>query len=186
MNDQRFMPQRSQLVVIDMQQRLMPAIDQGPRLIDNLCRLINAARLLDIPVTLIEENPAGLGSTDLAIRQAAPEAPVIAKMAFGAGDEPVLRAHLGELRAAGRDQLVLAGAEAHVCVLQSALGLKALGYQVGIVTDCIGSRRADDRQAAIWRMGNEGLTLLSREMIVFEWLGSASHLQFRAVLATLR
>lgn len=186
MKDQRFTPQRSLLVMIDMQQRLMPAIEHGTRLVDQACRLMRAAQLLDIPLTLVEENPAGLGATEERIRQAAPQAPVIVKMAFGAGDEAAVLEEFEKRRAGGRDQLVLAGAEAHVCVLQSALGLAARGYHVGVVSDCIGSRRAHDREVAITRMPGAGVSLLTREMIVFEWLASAAHPQFKAVLDTVR
>ena len=186
MKDQRFTPQRSLLVIIDMQQRLMPAIEHGARLVDQVCRLMQAAQLLDIPIVLVEENPAGLGATERRIRQMAPRAPVIAKMAFGAGDEAVVLAEFEKRRAAGRDQFILAGTEAHVCVLQSALGLAARGYHVGVVSDCIGSRRAHDRDVAITRMSGAGVSPLTGEMIVFEWLASAAHPQFKKILDTVR
>lgn len=177
---------RSQVLIVDVQSRLVPALSGGDDLVGRLCGLIRAASILDIPVTLVEENPAGLGPTLPAVRQAAGPAPVFAKMTFAATGEGNIADHLACQRRSGREHVVLAGAEAHVCVLQSALALIGAGYRVAVAIDAIASRRDSDRDAAIQRMMASGITIVTREMIAFEWLRTASSPKFKQILGELR
>jgi len=169
----------STLVVIDMQARLMPAIDEGAESIANARRLVTAAALLGVPALFAEQNPKGLGQTVSEL--AADESRVLAKMEFDACRAPGFCERLPEERAA-----VIAGAEAHVCVLQTALGLIERGRRVFIVRDAIGSRRPESKDAALRRMEENGVEIVTTEMVVFEWLGDASNPRFREAVALIK
>jgi nicotinamidase-related amidase len=167
------------LLVIDLQQRLMPAIDGAAAVVANTRRLLDAAALLEVPVLGTEQNPAGLGPT---VESLASGLPVVAKMSFDACAVPGFLEHLPR----ERRQLVIAGCEAHVCVLQTALGLLARGYSVFVVADAVGSRRAESKAAAVARMQRHGVEVVTTEMVVFEWLKSAEHPRFKEVVGLIK
>ncbi|MGH1570233.1 isochorismatase family protein [Methylobacterium sp. P31] len=168
-------PARTLLLVIDIQVRLMPAIADGPGVSANAGRLATAAKLLDVPVLFTEQNAAGLGPT---VPELAP-APgtTFPKMRFGATRAPGFLDRLP----ADRD-LVVTGCEAHICVLQTVLGLLEAGRRVWVVADAVGSRRVENRQAALARMAVHGAEIVTTEMVVFEWLGTARHSRFREIV----
>lgn len=171
---------RSALLVIDLQARLMPVIHDAEAVIANARRLVAAAALLDVPVTATEQNPKGLGKTVdglLPVGLAALE-----KMTFDSCGAPAFLSSLP----AERPDLVVAGCEAHVCVLQTVLGLRDAGRRVFVVEDAIGSRRAENRAAAIRRMERHGAEMVTTEMVVFEWLGTAGHPRFREAMALIK
>ncbi len=170
---------RSLLLVIDFQARLMPAIADGAAAVANARRLLDAARLLGVPVLATEQNPRGLGGTvaDLPLERGEVEA----KMTFDAMAAPAVLARIPEDRVA-----VVAGCEAHVCVLQTALGLLDRGRRVAVVADAVGSRRAESREAALRRLDRHGAEIVTTEMAIFEWLRSAEHPRFREALALVR
>lgn len=170
----------SVLLVIDFQGRLMPAIQGGDAAVANTGRLLAAARLLAVPVVYTEQNPNGLGGTVEAIAARAGEA-VLSKMTFDAWRAPDVRAAVP----AGRE-LVVTGCEAHVCVLQTVLGALADGRRVKVVRDAIGSRREESRTAALERMNGAGAEIVTTEMVVFEWLGSAEHPAFKEAIALIK
>ena len=169
----------STLVVIDFQERLMPAIHRGAEAVANAQRLLDAAALLDVPVVVTEQNPQGLGATVPAL--AAEGARVVTKLTFDATGAP------GFLEAlpAARD-LILCGCEAHVCVLQTVLGLLAAGRRVWLVKDATGSRAPESHAAAIQRMAAHGAEVVTTEMVVFEWLRSSEHPDFRRAVALIK
>ncbi len=167
---------RSALLVVDFQTRLMPAIDQGAAAVANARRLLDAAALLDVPALLTEQNAEGLGSTVPALAGGR----VLHKMSFDACRDGGLAA----LPAA--PDLVVAGCEAHVCVLQTVLGLLEAGRRVFVVQDAVGSRRAESKAAALARMAAHGAALVTTEMVVFEWVGTARHPRFRAAVALIK
>jgi nicotinamidase-related amidase len=171
---------RSTLLVVDFQQKLVPAIERGGEAVSNAARLVAAAKKLGVPVVVTEQYPKGLGST-------VPELPVqglptLAKMEFDA----TRAAGFFELLPRDRPDMVVTGCEAHVCVLQTVLGLLDGGHTVRVVGDAIGSRRAENRAAAIERMRVHGAEIVTTEMVVFEWLGTASDPDFRAVTALIK
>jgi nicotinamidase-related amidase len=168
---------RSLLLVIDMQEKLMPAIHEHERIIADVEWLVRAAQRLGVPVAATEQYPRGLGRTIKAIREHLPDAAVATKNHFSC----VAAQCLGVLPGADRPQVVIAGAEAHVCVLQTALELLEEGKEVYIVADGVGSRRATDREFALARMRQEGARIVTREMVVFEWLGEAGTQLFKDV-----
>jgi len=173
-------PTQSLLLVIDMQTRLLPAIHQGDQVIRNLEQLIQSARTLGIPVVYTEQNPGGLGATIPALAARKGEA-VLEKMTFDAVKTGQLLALAGDRR-----QWVIGGCESHVCVLQTVLGLRMAGKKVYLVSDATGSRKPHDRETAIARMARHGTEIVTTEMVIFEWLGSAEHPRFRDLLQPLK
>lgn len=169
--------ERSELLVVDVQQRLLPAIADGEAVRDAVGWLVRLAGELDVPVTVSEQYPRGLGHTDetLAALLGA-GARVLEKMHFSCAAEPAFRQALAE---GGRDCFVIAGTEAHVCVLQTAIGLHEAGFQVAVVADAVGSRRPQDRDLALARLRESGVDVVSREMVAFEWLHRAGTEVFR-------
>ncbi|GGH17688.1 isochorismatase [Alsobacter metallidurans] len=170
---------RSVLLVIDFQGRLMPSIHDGAPAMANARRLIDAAGILGVPVVYTEQNPEGLGGT-------APElltdgAAVFRKMTFDAMREPGFLNLLPAER-----EVVVVGCEAHVCVMQTALGLIEAGRRVWLVRDAIGSRRAESKDVAVARLRAAGATVVTAEMVAFEWLGDARHPGFRDVLRLVK
>jgi len=172
-------PSRSVLLVIDLQGRLMPAIDQGDSVVSNTKRLMATAQALDILVLITEQNPAGLGGTVDSIDTAS--ATVIAKNTFDASQEPSLPAALPK-----EAQVLALGCETHVCVLQTVLGLKNKGYQVAAIADACGSRTEENRQAGLSRMAAHGADVVTTEMVLFEWLGSSDHPKFKEILKIIK
>lgn len=169
----------STLLVIDVQGRLMPAIAGAAAMVAEVRRLIAAARLLEVPVLATEQNPAGLGPT---LPGLLPEdVSVLEKSTFDACRAPGFAAALGP-----RPAVVVAGCEAHVCVLQTVLGLLDAGRRVAVVRDAVASRRDASRDAGLARVAAHGAELVTAEMVVFEWLGGAGHPRFREVLALVK
>ena len=168
------------LLLIDLQERLMPAIDEGDAVVARTARVAQAAKLLGMPVRATEQYPAGLGPTVQPL-SGYPEA-VLAKTMFSALDDPDFPA----LLPVGSVEIVVAGCEAHDCVLQTVLGLLALGHRVVVVADAVGSRDPVDKAVAIDRMRQHGAEIVTSEMVLFEWLRDARHPQFREVQRLLR
>jgi nicotinamidase-related amidase len=172
-------PQRSLLLVIDIQTRLMPAIHDGESVIRNAGRLIEAAKLIGVPRLFTEQNPKGLGPTVDGI--AVEPGRLVEKQSFDVCREA------GFLDRIPADaHVVVAGCEAHVCVLQTVLGLRAAGRDVYVAGDAIGSRAPANREAALRRMERHGAETVTTEMVVFEWLQTALHPQFRSAVALIK
>jgi nicotinamidase-related amidase len=171
----------SALVVIDVQEKLMPVIVDTRRLIWNIGRLIEAAQRLNVPVFVTEQYPSGLGTTVEPLRSQLPTA--VEKTRFSCGQCAQI---IDSLSDDGRCQVVLAGIESHVCVTQSALDLAALGFRVFVVEDAVSSRSAATHQAAMRRLEAEGVTLLPTESAIFEWCEDAADSQFKAISQLVR
>lgn len=168
----------SVLLLVDLQERLVPALHDGPAVVAAAGRLTRAAALLGVPVRATEQYPQGLGPT-------VPELaghPVLTKTAFSAVADPGFARFLPD----GAEEVVVAGAEAHVCVLQTVLGLLAQRRRVLVVADAVGSRRPLDRDAALDRARRHGAEVVTSEMVLFEWLRDSTHPRFREVHALLR
>jgi nicotinamidase-related amidase len=193
---------QSQLVLVDYQARLMPTIFEAEAVVENAVRLGRMARLLDVPVWGTEENPSKLGENPADIRALCQR--TLAKMHFSAAEEGLgewLRApakapqgnarslpkHLQKPAAAEeRNTIVIAGCEAHVCLLQTALDLLEDEFEVWVVTDACSSRTERNRDAAFDRLAGAGAELVTTEMVGFEWLRTAEHPRFDDVLALIR
>ncbi len=173
-------PARSTLLMIDMQQRLVPAIDDREALVATIRRLLDAARLLGVPAVATEQYRKGLGPTieELAIDRA----DVLEKTEFDAGRNP----GFARLLPGERPDLVLVGCEAHVCVLQTALGLLDGKRKVYVVADGTGSRAPENKAAGLDRMRRHGAEIVTSEMVLFEWLGGKENPHFKDVAALVR
>ena len=169
---------RSVLLIIDLQERLLPAIDQGVSVIEHAAWLIGVARQLQVPVLLTEQYPQGLGTTAPAIAQLIQPEERIEKIHFSAVAEGNLLNH----PSAQRKQWVVCGTESHVCVQQTVLDLLVAGRDVAVVEEAVGSRQARDKALALERMRQNGADIVSREMVAFEWLGQAGTPAFRSIL----
>jgi len=169
----------SALLVVDFQSRLMPAIEDGAAVVANARRLLAAAGLLDVPMMFTEQNAGGLGATVPGLDPAA-HGPVLPKMTFDACRDG------GLAKLPDRPDLVVAGCEAHVCVLQTVLGLLDAGRRVYVVQDALGARRAESKSVALRRMERHGAEIVTTEMVIFEWLATAEHTRFRTALALLK
>jgi nicotinamidase-related amidase len=198
-------PEESQLVLVDYQQRLMPAIHEADAVLANAVKLARIAQLLQVPLWATEENPEGLGGTVDAL-QPLVAGRVLAKMAFdgtsvllprlapaakaqGGGNARSLPKHLQKAAPAphpGRESIVLAGCEAHVCLMQTALGLLEEELEVWVVTDACSSRSERSRDAAFDRLAGAGAELVTTEMVAFEWLRDAGHPRFKEVLSIVK
>ena len=173
----------SALIIVDVQERLIPAIADGEAVVRRIEILAQAAARLGVPVLATEHYPAGLGRTLPSLGAFVPETERFEKISFAALRAPAFRARLEAL---GRSQMVVAGSEAHVCVLQTALSLAEAGYQTFIVADATGSRDPANAQAALARMARAGIEAITTEMAVFEWLARADRPEFKELLALIK
>lgn len=167
---------RSQLLIIDLQTRLMPHIAQSTACLNSNLWLCDIAREMNIPTTFTEQNPKGLGSTHSLLLQRSPNAQVFSKTHFSAYREPLIAQHIS---AQQRPQILMTGAETHVCVLQTAMNLLTEGYEVFIIDTAVGSRRNKDKQLALQRLVAHGAEQVTPEMVAFEWLEHCQHAQFK-------
>ena len=170
---------RSTLVFIDLQSRLMPAIHQGEEVLKQCIKIAKIAKLLDIPAIGTEQSPQSLGHNVDAITQFCKT--IVAKDHFDACQDGLV-----DTVCKNREHLILAGCETHVCVMQTALELLRQNFKVSILVDAVGSRRSLDRDIALHRLGSSGATLLTTEMLAFEWLGTASNESFKDALAIIK
>jgi nicotinamidase-related amidase len=165
------------LLVIDVQERLMPVIDQGEAVLGTCEFLASAARQLSIPITASEQYPQGLGPTVESLRQGIET--IREKREFSA--VPALNWPAAGDLDLERFQVVVVGVETHVCVAQTAMDLVSLGYHVTICVDGVGSRFAIDHETALTRLQGAGVQLATAEAVVFEWLQTSTAPEFRQV-----
>lgn len=184
---QRLRRGRSQLLLVDLQERLVPVIEGHAEIVGSADRLARYAVRLGVPITISEQYPKGLGPTLGAIRAGAGnEAVTLAKVELSCVANAGLAARLEALKAEGRTQVVVSGVEAHVCVLQTVLDLVAAGFEVAVTADAVGSRRTASKALALSRMQSAGAVIVDTEMVAFEWLERAGTPEFRDVQALLK
>lgn len=157
----------------------MPHIHQGEEILQQCIKASKIAKLLNVPIVGTEQSPQSLGHNVDAITQFC-EA-TVAKDHFDACQDGLINA-----LSKNREHLILAGCETHVCVMQTALELLRQNFKVSILVDAVGSRRSLDRDIALHRLGSSGATLLTAEMLAFEWLGNASNESFRDALEVIK
>jgi nicotinamidase-related amidase len=168
------------LLLIDLQERLVPVIHDHEAVVARAVRLAEAAQLLGVPIRATVQNPVGLGPT-VAPLAAYPQE-ILSKTTFSAADDP----GFVTLLPAGVAEIVLAGCEAHVCVLQTVFGLLRPGHRVIVVADAVGSRDPADKAAALERARSHGAEIVTSEMVLFEWLRDSRHPKFREVQKLLK
>jgi nicotinamidase-related amidase len=171
--------QQAILVVIDIQERLAPAMKKKvyANVLANVDLLVKGMEVLEIPTVVTEQYPRGLGHTVEALAQAC-SANVVEKVSFGCSGEPNFMSYLKEQ---GRTQVIVVGMEAHVCVYQTVLGLIESGYHVHLVRDAICSRNKNDYQAAVESVARVGANVLTTEMALFQLLKEAGTPEFKAI-----
>jgi nicotinamidase-related amidase len=174
-------PDDTALLVVDVQEKLVPAIAGRQRIVWNVGRLIDGAHTLGLPVLATEQNPKGLGPT---LPELAGRLPRIdSKLTFSCGGCAGLFQRLGD---EGRYKVLVCGLEAHVCVQQTVLDLLAAAWRVYVAADAVGSRREVDYRIALGRMDSAGATLTTTEAALFEWCQTAAHPHFRAISRLVR
>lgn len=169
--------EESALLIVDMQERLLPAMAERENLVKNARTLLAAAARLAVPVVVSEQYVKGLGPTVAPIREALPAgAAVMEKVSFSCLGDDALARHLAGLK---RPQIIVAGIEAHVCVLQTAEQLLAAGHAVFVIADATSSRAPANHGAAMARLAGAGCIVATTEMVLFEWLQRAATPEFR-------
>ena len=200
----------SHLVLVDYQTRLMPVIFENELVVANAVRLARMARIMEVPVWGTAQNPEKLGQNLPELQSAIDSAGgrSLAKMHFSAAADglvewlrpPVRKPTQGgnarslpkhmqkppEEEEEGRGMIVIAGCEAHVCLMQTALQLLEEEFDVWVVTDACSSRTERNRDAAFDRLAGAGAELVTTEMVGFEWLSTAEHEAFRDMLALIK
>jgi nicotinamidase-related amidase len=169
------------LLVVDVQEKLLPAIGGGPRIVWNIRRLVDAAKILGLPVAATEQYPKGLGPTVAELAERLGGVP--SKFRFSAGGCPAVFA---ELRGRGIRNVLVSGIEAHVCVGQTVLDLLADGWRVFVAADAVGSRYEVDYLTALRRMDSAGATLTTTEAAIFEWCETAAAGEFKQISQLVR
>lgn len=184
----RLARERTVLVVVDLQERLLPAILDHERVLNNSLLLLRLAAVLELPVVLTTQYRRGLGETVAEVRAAvsslSPAVEPIDKVSFGCFGNEVFLGRLGNF--SGRDQLLLAGIESHICVAQTALGALEKKYTVHVATDAVGSRTDANRAIGLSRMERAGAVLSSTEMAVYELLARSDAAAFKQMLPHLK
>ena len=174
---------RSLLMLIDLQTKLVPAVHEADICIKHCRMLLHAARRLGVPVLATEHCPKRVGPTVPSLRNELDPTEIIEKIHFNGTLETTLDQALASH---GQRTIVVAGTEAHVCVLQTVLGLKMLDHEPVVVADAIASRRASSRDLAIARMRHHGVDIVNAEMVIFEWLKVADTQAFRDMLPMIK
>jgi len=173
----------SLLLLVDLQTRLLAVMPNADALVQRARILATAAATLGIPVHATEQYPKGLGPTHAEVLAALGTSTPVAKDCFSAcGAGAIDQA----LRGAQRRQVVVAGIESHICVLQTAFELRQRGFEVFVVGDAVGSRQESNRQNALARMRQGGVVISNTESVLFEWLRGSDHRQFKAVSALIK
>jgi nicotinamidase-related amidase len=177
---------KSSLLIVDMQERLLPAMAASEVATRKCEILMAAAKALAVPLTVSEQYPKGLGHTVPQIGDQVGNAPVFEKNAFSCWRDEAMKKHFITHHDGGRPQVVIAGIEAHVCVLQTALDMAQAGFAVFVVADATTSRAPESAALAFARMGSAGIAVVNTEMAVFELLGKAGTPEFKRLAGLIR
>ena len=171
------------LVIVDVQEKLLPAVEFPDRLVKNVQCMLKAADLLGIPVVITEHCAEAIGHTVGQLRSLTSNPVIIEKTHFCATREPN---SIERFQTLNKSLAVVVGTEAHVCVLQTALGLQANGFQIAIPADAVSSRCAEDKALALERIKQSGCMLATTEMVVFEWLQKGDTSAFKTLLPMIK
>lgn len=172
----------SRLLIVDMQQKLLPVINDQEVVLTNCLKLIEAASILGVPATATEQYPKGLGPTVSAIAERVPDRPE--KIEFSCLN--CLDWNSTAADPEGRFKVVVAGIESHVCVLQTVLDLLSQGFRVFVAADAVGSRKPLDREIALQRMASSGAVITTTESVLFEWCERAGTAEFKEISRLVR
>lgn len=179
----RMNTENSILILIDVQGKLAQLMHDKERLFANLVILAKGCRILGVPILWCQQNPRALGPTIPELLEHLQGLSPIDKMSFSCCGEPAFDE---ALRKIDQRQAILCGIESHVCVYQTAADLRVRDYEVAVVADAVSSRIPDNKQTALSRMQAEGVCVTSTEMLLFEWMKTATHAQFKEVARLVR
>ncbi|MCU0895525.1 MAG: hydrolase [Rhodospirillales bacterium] len=163
-------------LVVDIQDKLLPAVRHQDAVVANTRVLLQAARALGVPVLASEQYPRGIGSTVAPVAELLPDGSVVEKLHFSCLADPGFARRFAAL---GRSQAVVCGLEAHVCVLQTVEQILSAGHEAFVVADAVSSRAEASHALALRRLEADGARIVTTEMVVFEWLGQAGTPVFR-------
>lgn len=175
-------PETSVLLIVDIQERLLPAIHEGQRVLEAARRLVSAGGIVGCPVVATEQYPAGLGPTCAALREDLAGVPMVEKTRFSACVDPVV----DRLRELNRPNVLVVGIEAHVCVQQTVLDLLRMGYLPFVCADAVSSRRPMDCGVALDRMRQAGAVVTTTESAIFEMTREAGTDVFKRILKVVK
>jgi nicotinamidase-related amidase len=171
------------LVLIDVQEKLVPAMHNKEALLDNLKKMVQGARILGLPILLTEQNPAGLGPTVPEIAELLPDEKPVSKFSFSScGTEQFIE----ELKAVKRQNILIVGMEAHVCVYQTAADLVNLNYDVQVVADAVASRTLENKQIGLQKSKAAGAGITSTEIALFELVKIAKGDKFKEIIKIVK
>jgi len=165
-------------LIIDIQGKLFPHMDQNEALLKKCTTLIEGLKVLEVPLVITEQYPKGLGPTVDDIATLVAEYPLVEKITFSCCDEPAV---LQTVPIQNRKAIIICGIEAHVCVMQTVVDLQTAGYTAVVVEDCISSRNPEDKRVAVERMRAEGAVISTCESILFELARVAGTDEFKAI-----
>ncbi|MBI4614894.1 MAG: isochorismatase family protein [Planctomycetes bacterium] len=174
---------RTGLVVIDVQEKLVPFLDRKEHFLATIEFLVRTVRLLELPVLVTEQYPKGLGPTEAVVREWLTDSPRVEKITFSACGEPAFEEALGRL---GIVEPILCGIEAHICVLQTALDLLGSGRVVYLASDAVASRHAHDREAGVETARRAGAVVTTAETVAFGLFERAGSEEFKAMQKLVR
>ena len=175
--------EQSLLLIVDIQEKLAPAILDGEEVVANAAKLIQAAKQLNVPILTSEQYAKGLGRTVPALRELLSSEALFDKTHFSCLAEPGVA---DRLRQQQRRQMIVCGMEAHVCVLQTAMDIKAAGFTSIVVADAVSSRRVESYELGLGRMRDAGVVIVTTEMVLFEWIRQAGTPEFKALLPLIK
>jgi nicotinamidase-related amidase len=173
----------SVLLLVDIQERLLPAMSEGGSVTANCLHLIEISKMYHIPVLVTEQYPKGLGATDMKVRDALPYYEPFEKMSFSCCDN---RQFTEKLHGLARKHIILCGMEAHVCVLQTCLDLLSLGFSIHLAKDAVCSRSAENKTTGIELMRDAGAVIACTETLLFQLLKAAGTDEFRSISKRIR
>lgn len=178
-----FSRENALLLVIDVQERLLPRIHDASCLVGNVLTLAECCKILNLPILVTEQYPEGIGPTAAALAPALDQRPKISKRTFSCCGET---AFMEALAATGRSQVLIAGIETHVCVFQTASDLVQNGCAVQVAADATGSRTPANRQIGLNRMEKLGIEITSVESALFELLKTSDCPEFKQILRLIK
>lgn len=178
----RMNEQNTAVIIVDIQERLAPAIHKSGQLTDACVTLLNGARLLELPIIITEQYPRGLGPTIEPLREFLSDVATFEKKEFTYAIEPVLEA----LSANQVEHVIVLGMETHICVYQGTRALLDAGYQVYLPQECVGSRTEDNKANGLSQMQRMGAVITNVETVLFDLIGSAGHPKFKEISALIK
>ncbi len=178
-SNQRLERDSTALIVVDVQERLVDAVERRGDMLAAIKKLVKGCRVLGIPIVVTEQYPEGLGGTEARLKESlGPEQQYLSKTTFSALADPEIRKKLENLHC---NQWIMVGIEAHVCILQTARDLQNIGDQVTVLNDCISSRSIYDYSTAIAELRDLGVRISSSETVLFELLHDSRSPEFKQI-----